>query len=318
MNTSPASKIEILKDRAAQLRKARNFFFERNILEVDCPALSKAAPIDQHIDVMNVSADLHTTGYLHTSPEYAMKRLLSQGIGDIYQISHVFRMGESGPLHNPEFTMAEWYRIGISYSDFIEETLDFIRLFLGNLPSARIPYRQALLKYAQIDYVSASCQDLLSSAKKHGIDLPSDAVQWDKDTLLQLLFTFVVEPHLGKECLDVLCDYPSSQAALAQTKTVDDESIAMRFEIYYQGIELANGYHELTDPKEQRNRLIQAQKARKEAGKDPLKIDENFLKALEKGLPDCCGVAVGFDRLMLLRHHQNHLKNILSFSWEEA
>lgn len=318
VNTSLESKISILKDRAALLGKARAFFAERGVLEVDCPAISHASPIDLHIDVMTVSVNQSETGYLHTSPEYGMKRLLALGMGDIYQISHVYRAGEFGPLHNPEFTMAEWYRLGITFSELIEETLEFICLFLGDLPTSYLRYRDALIHYAGIDYIDASCSELLACAEKHALGLPNDAKTWDKDTLLQLLVSFLVEPHLGKDRLDVLYDFPSTQAALARTKELDEEKVAMRFEVYYKGIELCNGYHELTDPIEQRNRLEQSVQARIAAGKDPLKIDEHFLRALEKGIPDCCGVAVGFDRLMLLRHNKDNLQDVLPFTWENA
>ena len=267
---------------------------------------------------MNVSVTKTQKGYLHTSPEYGMKRLLASGIGDIFQISHVFRQEETGPLHNPEFTMVEWYRLNLTFPELIEETLKFVQLFLGDLPISYIRYRDALLHYAGIDYMSTLPNDLLACAQKHALDLPPDAISWDKDTLLQLLTTFLVEPHLGKDQLHVLYDYPASQAALAKTKQVEDEAVASRFEIYYKGIELANGYDELTNPQEQRKRLEQASQARLAAGKDPLKIDENFLSALESGLPDCCGVAVGFDRLMLLRHGKETLREVLPFTWDEA
>jgi lysyl-tRNA synthetase class 2 len=247
-----------------------------------------------------------------------MKRLLAAGIGDIYQISHVFRAGEVGPLHNPEFTMAEWYRIGISFQELIEETLAFIRLFLGELSTRYLRYGEALKEHAGIDYVTASRDELVGCAKERGIDVPTEAKEWDRDTLLQLLVSFLVEPHLGKDSIDVLYDFPASQAALAKTAMREGEAVAMRFEVYRKGIELANGYQELTDSIEQRQRLVRSQEARIAAGKDPLKIDERFLKALEAGLPDCCGVAVGFDRLMLLRHYQESLNGILPFSWEEA
>ncbi|MBX3719880.1 MAG: EF-P lysine aminoacylase GenX [Parachlamydiales bacterium] len=318
MNTSLESKISILKDRAALLGKARVFFSERGVLEVDCPALSHASPIDLHIDVMTVSVNESETGYLHTSPEYGMKRLLALGISDIYQISHVYRAAEFGPLHNPEFTMAEWYRIGMTFPELMEETLAFIRLFLGEMSSSYLRYRDALIHYAGIDYVDASCSELLACAEKHKLGLPKDADTWDKDTLLQLLVSFLVEPHLGKDRLDVLYDFPATQAALARTKDLEKEQVAMRFEVYFRGIELANGYHELTDPVEQRKRLEQSVQARIAAGKDPLKIDEHFLNALETGIPDCCGVAVGFDRLMLLRHNKENLRDVLPFTWENA
>lgn len=301
------------------LQSARTFFQDRDVLEVDCPALSSAAPIDLHIDVMKVHLKTGQLAYLHTSTEYGMKRLLAAQIGDIYQISHVFREGEIGPLHNPEFTMAEWYRIGFSFEEMIDETLDFIRLFLGNLSKQSMSYRQTLLEFLGIDYTTLSSYQLFQYAQEHHLNLPEDGKNWDSDTLLQLLITFLVEPQLGKDHLFVLSDFPPTQAALAKTITdAGGQRVACRFEVYYKGIELANGYHELTDPIEQRRRFEEGNRARLQAGKDPLKIDEKLLNALDEGLPDCCGVAVGFDRLMLLKVGQNHIKNVIPFSWEES
>lgn len=299
----------ILKDRAHLFSQVRAFFSARNVLEVDCPALSPAAPIDLHIDVMPVGLADGSTGYLHTSPEYGMKRLLAASACDIYQMSHVFRNGELGPLHNPEFTMIEWYRLGFSFQAMMEETLELIFLFLPKQPIRFISYREALIQYAGIDYVHASQEDLHLSADSKG---------WDRDTLLNLLVATLVEPHLGKDQLDVLFHFPASQAALSKTSILKDEPIAHRFEIYSQGIELANGYEELTDPIEQRRRFEKALTDRKAAGKPPLPIDHRFLAALERGLPDCCGVAVGFDRLMLLRHKLNRLSDMLPFHWLNA
>jgi lysyl-tRNA synthetase class 2 len=306
--------LESLKDRAKCLSIAREFFAERNILEVDTPILSSTAPVDEHIDVFRVMLPDNKCGYLHTSPEYAMKRLIAQGIGDIFQLGHVFREGEIGDRHNPEFTMAEWYRMGMPYETFIEETLDFIRCFLGDLPSEYISYREAFRTYVGIDYLYATQRDLLAAAKNHNVTLSEDAESWDRSTLLHLLLSFVVEPHLGKDKLTVLLDYPASEAALAKLKQKDDEPIAERFEIYYQSVELANGYHELTDSEEQLKRFEEANRFRIANGKLALPIDFKFLEAMKK-MPDCCGVAVGFDRLMLLRRKANSLATVLPFVW---
>lgn len=314
---SAVSKIDILKDRSFFLQKARSFFFERGFLEVDTPILSKTAPIDEHIEILSVGLDDNHFGYLHSSPEYAMKRLLSMGSGDIFQISHVFRKGEIGSLHNPEFTMAEWYRIDSSFSSFIEETLEFIKLFLGDISSSILSYKEAFHLFAGINPFAAKAEELLHCAKAHGIDLASSEAL-DKDTLLHLLMGFVIEPNLGKNTLTVLTDYPASQAALAQTEMKEGDLVAKRFEIYYKGIELANGYLELTDAKKQKLRLLEANQKRVEAGKDSLPIDLNFLQALEKGLPPCCGVAVGFDRLLLLKNNASSLDDVLSFGWTEV
>jgi lysyl-tRNA synthetase class 2 len=312
---SPESRIQNLKDRACMLSKVRSFFSSKNILEVDTPILSHSAPIDEHIDIMSVDL-LGTTGYLHSSPEYAMKRLLSLGIGDIFQLSHVFRLGEVGRFHNPEFTMIEWYRTSLSFEAFIEETIELVRLFIGSYPYKYISYRNAFLKYAHIDYVNASVQDLLDCASSHEINLSSPN-SWDLDSLLQLIMGSVIEPNLGNEEITVLWDYPSSQAALAKTEQKGEEKVAKRFELYFQGIELANGYLELTEAKEQKSRFLDSNEKRIKAGKPSLPIDELFLSALEKGFPECCGVAVGFDRLLMLKQNATSLKEVLPFSWDE-
>lgn len=286
-------------------------------MEVDCPALSKSAPIAAHIDVMQLHLAGGQIGYLHTSAEYGMKRLLSMGISDIYQLSHVFRDGEIGPLHNPEFTMVEWYRIGVSFFPFIEETLDFIRLFFPEVPSNNLSYAQAFQKYCDIDYQTATTHDLLAVAEKNQLNV-TGADSWDKDTLLQLIMSFLIEPHLGANELTVIYHYPASQAALSKTQWIGNEHVSERFEIYYKGKELANGYHELTDSEEQRRRLIKENELREKMGKNTLPIDEDFIKALESGIPDCCGVAVGFDRLMLLKCGKDSLEDVLPFSWGQA
>lgn len=310
-------KFFLLRDRAEMLRQSRAFFAERGVLEVDCPALSRAAPLDLHIDVMHVSGKEGVIGYLHTSAEYGMKRLLAQGIGDIYQISHVFREGEIGPLHNPEFTMTEWYRCAFSFEHIIAETLNYIRLFLGDLPEAHSSYREALRRYLGVDYAPMTAADCFALAKEKGVGVSEEATTWDKDTWLQLFVTLFVEPHLGQGELTVITHFPATQAALAKTIALEGIAVACRFEIYFNGIELANGYHELCDSAEQQSRFDKTNQERMRAGKASLPIDEKFLSALGQ-LPDCCGVAVGFDRLMLLRHRQPTLQNILPFTWAEV
>ena len=246
-----------------------------------------------------------------------MKRLLAEGIGDIYQLSHVFRQGEYGHKHNPEFMMAEWYRCGISFSELIEETLDFIRLFLGDLPSSTLTYRQAFQRYAGIDYLHASHQDLLDYLQERNTPLYEGILQEGKDALLnQILGTFI-EPQLGHNELTALAYYPSTQAALACTVQHGEERVAERFEVDYRGVELCNGFHELANASEMRLRFEQANRDRIQLDKEPLPIDENFLAALDH-LPDCCGVAVGFDRLMMLRHQTSSLSDVIPFDWDRA
>lgn len=300
-------RLENLRDRGEMLAKARAFFAQRGVLEVDCPAMNRRADIAAHIDLITATYQKSETCYLHPSAEYGMKRLISEGIGDIYQLSHVFRDGEWSHKHHPEFTLVEWYRHDLSFVELIEEALDFIRLFLGGLPGRVISYREAFLRYAGIDYET---HDLLAFLEERGIET-SDR---EKDALLNIILGIVIEPQLGIDELCVLAYYPSAQAALAKTLELNGEVVAERFEVYYKGVELCNGYHELTDPVEQRRRIHEANRERLKMGKEALPVDEAFLAALERGMPDTCGVAVGFDRLMMLRHQTDQIADVLPFT----
>lgn len=311
-------KVQILKERASLLMKARLFFSNRNIMEVDCPILSTNASIDPHIDLISALYKGNTVHYLHSSPEYGMKRLLSIGVGDIYQLSHVFRDEEEGQKHNPEFMMAEWYRLGFSLEQMIDETVDFVRLFLGNLPYQTISYREAFKQHLNIDYCTMNEQELFDYIESSGIPFYPSLKNEGKDAMLNLILGLLIEPNLGKNEICVLAYYPASQAALAQKRCHGEEMVAERFEVYYQGVELANGYHELADAKEQRDRLIEANMMRKALSKNALPLDENFLNALSHGLPDCSGVAVGFDRLMMLRSKCDSIADVLAWGWQEA
>lgn len=287
-----------LQARAESLKAVRTFFEERKVLEVDTPLLSSSAPIDVHIDLFEVLLSDNRKGYLHSSPEYGMKKLLSEGIGDIYQLGHVFRKDETGRLHRPEFTMIEWYRSGATFTSFLEENLALLALFLGNQPYEVLTYREAFELHLGISW-DAPAEALLEKAKDLTIHDPSD--------LPNILWGCLIEPKLGAQKVTVITHYPKEQAALAKTTVVDGEEVAERFEFYFNGIELGNGYHELSDPIEQKKRLIAANASRVALGKASLPLDSEFIKALEKGLPDCYGVALGFDRLLMLKLGLNQL-----------
>lgn len=276
------SRASTLKDRAALLAQVRAFFASRGVMEVDPGALVKSPPNDAHIECLSVDSE----GFLHTSPEYAMKRLLAEGSGDIYYLGHVYRKEELGRLHNPEFTMIEWYRCGISFADMIRETCELLSLFLGPLPVQTLSYRRAFELFAG----------------PH----PADA---DRDYLL----THKIEPELGRGCLTVLTDYPPDAAALACVVQKEGEWVAERYEIYYEGIELCNGYHELNDAVELRRRFAENNKTRT----TPYPLDELFLASLH-ALPDCCGVAVGFDRALMLRRRLKSIHEVLPCTRSET
>lgn len=316
--SSASVKIARLNDRAAMLRQSRQFFYDQNICEVDCPLLTQGASVDLHIDLIPAYYHGKEKRYLHSSPEYGMKRLLAEGMGDIFQLAHVFRDDEFGIKHNPEFMMAEWYRLGFTIDEMIKDTVEFIRLFLGDLPFCVVSYRETFLHFLGLDYLSLSEDELFNYLLENNIPYYPSIKEEGKDALLNLILSTCIEPKLGQSGLYVLIDYPATQCALAQKRNRGEEEVAERFEIYYQGIELANGYHELTDGAEQNSRFIETNLARVKWGKEPLPIDHLFLEALHKGLPDCCGVAVGFDRLMMLRHHAGKLAEVLSWDWEKA
>jgi lysyl-tRNA synthetase class 2 len=310
-------RLTILRDRAHMLAEARSFFKERGVIEVDCPLLTQKASVDAHIDLIPALFDGKEKRYLHSSPEYGMKRLLAEGLGDCYQLAHVFRDGEYGAKHNPEFTLVEWYRLGNAFETFISETVNFLRLFLGELPTEVLTYRALFLKNLQLDPFTSTERELIHYLETHRIPMYPLLIDEGKDALLNLLLGTLIEPALGHNSLFVLTDYPASQAALAKTKVVDGQKVACRFEVYYKGVELANGYDELADPLEQRKRFNEANALRLALGKEELPIDEAFLQALQD-FPACCGVAVGFDRLMMLRHQVSALKDVLPFDWSTA
>jgi elongation factor P--(R)-beta-lysine ligase len=294
-------KNEMLCDRAVMLARVRDFFAERGVLEVDVPALTLWGSVDAHIDLISAQS-LAKPCYLHSSPEYGMKKLLAQGIGDIYQLSHVFRDDERGSRHLPEFTMVEWYRRGVSFHDLIDETAAFTELFVGSVRREQWTYREALRHFAGVDYLKATDRQLMAA-------LPCDPPEVDRQGLLSLVLALCVEPALPSDVLVSIIHFPADQAALAQARWLDGEHVAERFELFFGGLELANGYHELADPKEQRRRLVKANYERISLGKPPYPIDEDFLRSLAS-LPDCCGVAVGFDRLMMARHKIDRIQEV--------
>ncbi|MCB1107737.1 MAG: EF-P lysine aminoacylase GenX [Chlamydiia bacterium] len=272
------------------LASVRAFFAERNVLEVDTPLLSPYAPIDAHIDIFEVSLSENEKGFLHSSPEYGMKKVLAKEKRDIYQLGHVFRKGEKGALHAPEFTMIEWYRIETTFEHFLQENLALLSLFLGEKGYEVIPYQETFKNQVGLCFDTPK-ETLAARGKELGIELH------DIDDVINLLWGCIVEPTLGQGKVTVITDFPQEQAALAQIKN----GVAERFEFYFNGIELGNGYHELTDPKEQLERLNRSNQERLSLGKTSLPIDPELIKALESGLPDCYGIALGFDRLLMLK-----------------
>jgi lysyl-tRNA synthetase class 2 len=315
MTWRPAAGLQTLRARAAMLADARAFFAERGVLEVETPTLSAAAPCDPQIEPLSAGiSGFARRFYLCTSPEYAMKRLLAAGSGDIYQISKVFRDEEHGRWHNPEFTMVEWYRLGLDDGALMRETEALLARLLAPFrrlaATQRLTYAEALERHAGVDIHTASEAQLAQAAARLGIDCHANL---DRDARLDLLMALIVGPKLG--CNDTptfICDYPPSQASLARIKP-GVRQVAARFELYLDGLELANGFHELCDAAEQRARFEQDLALRRSRGQPLPPLDMRLLDALEHGLPDCAGVALGFDRVVALAVGADSLSAAMAF-----
>jgi elongation factor P--(R)-beta-lysine ligase len=301
------------------LQAARAFFAQRSVLEVETPILSVAAVSDPQIESLATRAPgLPGLRYLCPSPEYAMKRLVAAGSGDIYQICKVFRDAERGRWHNPEFTMIEWYRLGLDDTALMNEVEALIVALLAPMrqfgQAERLSYSDALQRHAGVDAFDSTEDQLLEAARRHGIH--SEA-QLDRDAKLDLLMGLVVGPRLGHGNPCFVCDYPASQAALARLKP-GIPRVAARFELYLDGLELANGFHELAQPQEQRARFARDLSLRALRAQIQAPLDENFLAALDSGLPDCAGVALGFDRLVAIALGADKLADAMAFSEDNA
>jgi lysyl-tRNA synthetase class 2 len=288
--------------RAKILKKIRRFFNRRKVIEVETPLLLPTTNPAPYLDSFYCDGS-----YLQTSPEFAMKRLLASGSGDIYQICKAFRKNEEGRLHNPEFTLLEWYRINFDHRDLMAEVDDLLQYTINTPKAKRYTYREIFLKLLRINPHISTPKQLKSLAKKNNLRVSK--LDNDKDIWLQLLFTHLIEPHLGTQEPTFIYDYPASQAMLAKVRWTK-YNLASRFEVYYKGIELANGFHELHDSQEQNERFKSDLLKRKKLKLPLVPIDDNFLVALTK-LPNCSGVALGIDRLLLLATNAQSLDEVL-------
>ena len=310
--------IERVRQRARLLASIRAFFAARGVLEVTTPVLAAGVGTDPAIEPFVTryqGPGGERTCYLQTSPEFHMKRLLAAGSGDIYQIMPVFRQGEVGRRHNPEFQLLEWYRLGFDHHRLMEEVAELVDQALERtLPVEKCTYRELFQEHFGWDPLTAEPAQMEASARRHGLQV---AGSMTKDQWLDLLMATVVEPTLGHGRLCFVHGYPASQAALARLDP-QDPRLACRFELYLEGVELANGFHELADADEQRARFEADNAARRAAGQEELPLDERFLQALASGLPDCAGVALGLDRLLMLRLGASDLAQVLSFAFFDA
>lgn len=317
---APGASLAQLGRRAAALARVREFFAARDVMEVDPPALINAPVTDVNLHSARVQlpgGDPAASYALHTSPEYTMKRLLAAGSGDIYFLGHVFRGAERGRLHNPEFTLIEWYRRGFTLAQLMQEVAQLIaQLCRREFRSEYLSYREAFEREALFDPLTAPDQVLRIAASELGLS-GDDLAAANRDTLLDLIMGAAVGPRLGRGTLTFVQGYPASQAALAKLDP-QDERVALRFELYAEGIELANGFDELADATEQRARFAADQHERARRGLPVGPIDERLLAALAAGLPPCAGVAVGFDRVLMLAEGAERIDAVLPFTLERA
>lgn len=308
----PGASPENLKARARLLQGIRAFFAERDVLEVETPVLSPFANPDPQLQ----SFTSHFSGreyYLHTSPEFYMKRLLAAGMGDIYQLARVFRVDEQGRYHNPEFSLLEWYRCGFDHHRLMDEMQALIGVcFPGVVQFQRLSYQQAFLQALQIDPLAADAAALRACAESRGIETPVGMDMNDRDMWLDWLMVEKVAAGFDKEGFTFIFDYPASQAALARLNP-DDSRVAHRFELYYGELELANGFYELTDAKEQARRFEDENRQRRERGLADVPVDHALIAALAAGMPDCSGVALGIDRLLMLLCGAKHIDEVIGF-----
>lgn len=301
------------------LQGIRAFFMQREVLEVETPVLASTGVTEHHIESFTTRVRSQEY-YLQTSPEYAMKRLLASGYPAIYQISKVFRLEEQGPLHNPEFSMLEWYRPGYDYLQLIDEVIELLQ-WLGNdlggeIQVDRKTYQQAFIESVNIDPLHTTVAQLSDYCQQQQVDIPQGMSNDNVDEWLDWVLTQAVAPTFNRQGFTVLYNYPASQCALATVNR--EKNIAERFEVYFGELELANGFNELTDAGEQLERFKNDNAKRKAVGLKTVPIDRQFIAALESGLPACAGVAIGLDRLLMVLTGQQRIDQVLAFPFDHS
>ena len=332
MSWCPQADINTVETRARMLHSIRAFFDARDVLEVETPVLSRAAVTDVHLDSI-AAQNRDQQVYLNTSPEYCMKRMLAQYRRSIYQISHCFREAEQGPHHNPEFTMLEWYRVDFNLQQLMQEVETLLLQLLAehgvcSSKPIHITYRQLFIDVLGIDPHHVRIEQCANLARQRGLDVPAglatagaEGVQAEveKDAWLDWFISCVIAEQLPADQITFIYDYPVTQAALARIQADQQgDRVARRFECYFGSLELANGYQELTDSRQQRQRFERDNIIRQLLGKPVIAIDEYLLQALDAGLPECAGVAVGLDRLLMLLCGSENIADCLSFPWRCA
>ena len=310
--------MELVRLRAQTLADIRQFFAERSVLEVETPLLSRCTGTDPQLEFYSIAHSLSSqqqTLFLQTSPEFAMKRLLAAGSGSIYQIGKAFRSGESGRFHNPEFTILEWYRVGFTLSQLMDEITELIDgLFKGcSLQrTQRVSYQEVFVSFTGLNPLVFLYQDYCDFARKYQLPEAVDICGHNHALWLDFIFSHKVQPHLGENALCLVFDYPACQASLARINKQNSQ-VAERVELFINGVELGNGYYELTDAEEQ-NRRFDRELGIRQQKKLPIAVkDQRLIAALKAGLPECSGVAIGLDRLLMLLSGSASIDEVLSF-----
>jgi len=323
MNWQPSASMDALRLRAQLNRLVREFFFARDVLEVETPMMSRAGNTDPNIASFSLDFSGRTDGaprtrWLRTSPEFPLKRLLAAGMGDCYELGRVFRDGEAGGRHNPEFTMLEWYRVGWTLDPLIDETVTLVQAALSMIGReatvVRLSFRDLYAQRLGFDPMTADLDVVRNAAT--GIVIDGEGLT--RDDWLDLLMTHTLQPTFGRDEIRVVYDYPATQSALAQVVDREGVQVAERFELYLGALELANGYHELTDALEQRGRFERDLAVRQARGDATPPIDEALLDALAHGMPACAGVALGMDRLLMTMLDTSRIAEVLSFDFARA
>jgi lysyl-tRNA synthetase class 2 len=311
-----------LQRRANLYTLIRHFFATRGVLEVETPILSEAGNTEPNIESFTTNFAGHRDAgsperWLRTSPEFPLKRLLADGVGDCYELGRVFRNGEAGRRHNPEFTMLEWYRVGWDHRRLADETADLAAAAMASVGIATtrtaLTYRELFQRDLGLDPLTASIDALAAPLADQHID----ATGLERDDWLDLLMTHRIQPQFAHNAIVVVHDYPASQCALARIRH-DDPPVAERFELYLGPYELANGYHELTDAAEQRARFVNDNARRRARGQREVAIDQRLLAALERGLPDCAGVAMGIERLLMGMAGTDRIADVIAYPFDVA
>ncbi|MEW8507272.1 MAG: EF-P lysine aminoacylase EpmA [Candidatus Thiodiazotropha sp.] len=319
----PSAAVETIRARAEMLEGIRRFFRRIGVLEVETPVCSRYAATDPAIESIRTryrgpGAAQGLDLYLHTSPEFPMKRLLAAGSGPIYQICKVFRDGEYGSRHNPEFSLLEWYRPGLDYHQLMQEVAQLVNgLTAQPLPVERFSYAALFEHYLGLNPHLASQARLRQCAITQGVSGADQLAIEDRDGWLDLLMSHLIEPRLGRGGMTFVYDYPASQAALARVRE-EATPVAERFELYIQGIEIANGFQELTSAEQQRRRFTDENHRRQQTGQSRVPIDETLLAALAAGMPECSGVALGLDRLLMVLTGTADIRRVVTFDLSRA